>query len=192
MSTSNSTPGEPPVLITGATGFLGSYLLRSLIKSGHQNIRALRRPNSDNALVADLKGPVEWVEGDLLDPASLEDAMQGIRQVYHCAAVVSFDPRKAKTMLQVNIEGTANVVNAALWEGVDKLVHVSSIAAIGRSPEEIPLCVEDGAGGIVDHIVVVRCKIVCRGDLQVDEDRPLRYACPTPAAVGPKGALSKA
>jgi|APTNR8051073442_1049403.scaffolds.fasta_scaffold03096_3 nucleoside-diphosphate-sugar epimerase len=136
MSTSNSTPGEPPVLITGATGFLGSYLLRSLIKSGHQNIRALRRPNSDNALVADTQDTVEWVEGDLLDPASLEEAMQGIRQVYHCAAVVSFDPRKAKMMLQVNVDGTANVVNAALWEGVDKLVHVSSIAAIGRSPEE--------------------------------------------------------
>lgn len=136
MSTSNSTPGEQPVLITGATGFLGSYLLRSLIKSGHQNIRALRRPNSDQALVADIQAEVEWVEGDLLDPGSLEEAMQGIRQVYHCAAIVSFDPRKVRTMLRVNVEGTANVVNAALWEGVDKLVHVSSIAAIGRSPEE--------------------------------------------------------
>ena len=136
MSTSSSTPGEQPVLITGATGFLGSYLLRSLIKSGHQNIRALRRPNSDHALVADIQGAVEWVEGDLLDPAALEDAMQGIRQVYHCAAIVSFDPRMVRTMLRANVEGTANVVNAALWEGVDKLVHVSSIAAIGRSPEE--------------------------------------------------------
>ncbi len=136
MSSSNSNPDEEPVLITGATGFLGSYLLRSLVKSGHQKIRALRRPNSDYALVADIKGAVEWVEGDLLDPGTLEEAMQGIRQVYHCAAIVSFDPRMVQTMLRVNVEGTANVVNAALWEGVDKLVHVSSIAAIGRSPEE--------------------------------------------------------
>lgn len=136
MSTSISTPGEQPVLITGATGFLGSYLLRCLIKSGHKNIRALRRPNSNLDLVADTAGKVEWIEGDVLDSAALEDAMQGIQQVYHCAAVVSFDPRAVQTMLQVNVEGTANVVNAALWTGVDKLVHVSSIAAIGRTPEE--------------------------------------------------------
>ncbi|NUO00531.1 MAG: NAD-dependent epimerase/dehydratase family protein [Saprospiraceae bacterium] len=136
MSTSTSTPGGQPVLITGATGFLGSYLLRSLLKSGHQNIRALRRSGSDHALVSDTGNAVEWVEADLLDPVALEEAMQGVRQVYHCAAMVSFDPREAQTMLRVNSEGTANVVNAALWEGVDKLVHVSSIAAIGRTPEE--------------------------------------------------------
>jgi len=136
MNSSNSTPGDLPVLITGATGFLGSYLLRSLIKSGHQNIRALRRPNSDRSLVADTEGLVEWVEGDVLDQPFIEEAMQGIRQVYHCAAVVSFDPRDVRMMLRVNVEGAANVVNAALWEGVDKLVHVSSIAAIGRSPSE--------------------------------------------------------
>ncbi len=136
MSNSQHPPGGQPVLITGATGFLGSYLLRLLVKSGHRNIRALRRANSDLSLVADVVDAVEWTEGDLLDLPSLEDAMQGIQQVYHCAAMVSFDPRDAAMMLKVNSEGTANVVDAALWTGVKKLVHVSSIAAIGRTPEE--------------------------------------------------------
>ncbi len=132
---STSTSEKPPVLITGATGFLGSYLLRCLVKSGHTHIRALRRASSDRSLVADVEHAVKWVEGDLLDIQVLEEAMQGIRQVYHCAAMVSFDPREAGAMLQANVEGTANIVNAALWEGIDKLVHVSSIAALGRSPE---------------------------------------------------------
>lgn len=136
MSSDNRNPNLPTVFVTGGTGFLGSYLLRYLVQRGDKRIRALRRANSDLSLVAEIQDSIEWVEADVLDIAALEEAMQGIQQVYHCAAVVSFDPRDVKHMLAVNVEGTANVVNAALWAGVEKFVHVSSIAALGRSPEE--------------------------------------------------------
>ena len=121
------------IFVTGGTGFVGSYLLRTLVADGYTKIRALRRSNSRMDLVQTIVDEVEWVEGDVLDIPFLEDAMKGVQQVYHCAAMISFDSRKFSQMRKVNIEGTANVVNAALYEGVEKFVHVSSIAAIGRA-----------------------------------------------------------
>lgn len=120
------------ILVTGGTGFLGSYLLRLLCKEGYRRIRALRRPDSPMDLVAEVADQIEWVEGHLLDIFSLDEAMQGVQKVYHCAALVSFDPADRNRMLQVNRDGTANVVNSCLYAQVKKLVHVSSIAAIGR------------------------------------------------------------
>jgi nucleoside-diphosphate-sugar epimerase len=73
------------------------------------------------------------VEGDILDFASLEDALDGVDKVYHTAAIVSFSPKDRAQMLQVNVEGTANVVNACLTQRVRKLCHVSSIASLGRN-----------------------------------------------------------
>lgn len=120
------------VLVTGGTGFLGSYLVRQLVKKGYQ-VRILKRTTSSLTLLEEVKNQVEWMDGDILDVISLEDAMEGIDQVYHCAAVVSFDPKRVDEMMQINVEGTANVVNAALYEGIEKMVYVSSIAAIGRN-----------------------------------------------------------
>jgi nucleoside-diphosphate-sugar epimerase len=74
---------------------------------------------------------VEWAHGDLFDMPSLHDAMTGVERVYHAAAVVSFDPRDTRILRRTNVEGTANVVNAALVEGVHRLCHVSSTATIG-------------------------------------------------------------
>jgi dihydroflavonol-4-reductase len=124
---------DTPIFITGATGFAGSYLLRYLFQRGYNNIRALRRPGSAMDLAAEAAGQVEWIEGDVLDPVLLEEAMQGVSQVYHCAALVSFDQRHRQQMMAVNVQGTANVVNAALYVGIDKLVHLSSISALGRT-----------------------------------------------------------
>jgi dihydroflavonol-4-reductase len=111
---------------------VGSYLLRYLIEEGYTNIRALRRPTSKMDLVAPVADQIEWVEGDILDIPSLEEAFQDIEQVYHCAALISFDPNDRKQMMVVNGEGTANVVNVALANNVEKFIHTSSIAAIGR------------------------------------------------------------
>lgn len=122
------------ILVTGGTGFLGSYLLRYLVEEG-ANIRATRRSSSSMKLVENIKDKIEWMEADVLDVAALEDAMQGIDCVYHCAAIVSFDPKDEKMLKLINAEGTANVVNMALRTGVKRLLHVSSIAAIGRSKE---------------------------------------------------------
>jgi len=121
------------IFITGGTGFLGSYLLRYLVNQGNQPIRALKRTNSSMALVEEVKDQVEWVEGDILDYYALEEAMQGVTKIYHCAAVVSYDPSEQDWLYQVNVEGTSNVVNLALDLGVEKMLHISSIAALGRS-----------------------------------------------------------
>jgi dihydroflavonol-4-reductase len=123
------------VLVTGATGFVGAYLLRHLLSKGYTNLRGLRQQNSPMALVEPFATQVEWVVGDLLDIFSLEDAFNDIQQVYHCAAMVSFAPSDRRKMMMINEQGTANVVNTALEKGIQKLVHVSSIAAIGRSKE---------------------------------------------------------
>ncbi|MEM9991498.1 MAG: NAD-dependent epimerase/dehydratase family protein [Bacteroidota bacterium] len=120
------------ILVTGGTGFLGAYLLRYLIQEGYTAIRALKRKQSTMDLVADIADKVEWVESDVEDILGLEDAMRGVQKVYHVAAIVSYDSRDAERMFAVNVEGTANVVNAALQEGVQKMLHVSSTAALGK------------------------------------------------------------
>ena len=120
------------ILVTGATGFVGSYLLRYLVHLGYQHIIAIKRSNSPMGMVADVAERVTWVEGDILDVPFLEEVLQNIDQVYHCAAVVSHDPKDASWMAEVNATGTANVVNVALYRSVQKLLHISSIAAIGR------------------------------------------------------------
>lgn len=126
---------EKSIFVTGGTGLLGSYLLRKLVQNGYSNIRALKRKKSPMALVASIKDQIKWVEGDIRDVILMEDMMEEVEQVYHCAGLVSYDPRKFAEMKSVNVEGTANIVNVALHAGVKKLVHVSSIAAIGRHKE---------------------------------------------------------
>lgn len=125
------------ILVTGGTGFLGSYLIRSLVNAG-KPVRALYR-NHIPSQINDIKDKVQWVKGDVLDIGALQDAMQGVQYVYHCAAVVSFQPDKKAEMLQVNVDGTANVVNLSLDAGIKKIVHVSSVAALGRAKPNIPI-----------------------------------------------------
>jgi dihydroflavonol-4-reductase len=121
------------ILVTGGTGFLGSYIIKNLIEKGH-TVRAIRR-SSKLPFFIDKSSwdQVEWIEGDVLDVVSLQDAMQGVDAVIHSAAIVSFLKQNRKEMYAVNIEGTANVVNIALETGVKRLLHVSSVAALGRT-----------------------------------------------------------
>ncbi len=121
------------ILVTGGTGLVGSHLLRALLsQSPNADIRALRRPHSRMDLVEDFLDRVEWIEGDVLDGPLLGDVLSDVGQVYHCAGVVSFDDRRRKEMMRTNIRGTEEVVNAALSAGVGKLVHISSISALGH------------------------------------------------------------
>ena len=78
---------------------------------------------------------VEWVVADLLNPPALLEAMDGVKQVYHCAAKVSYQPVHFNEMKRINVEGTANIVNMALEAKIEKLLHVSSVAALGRNPQ---------------------------------------------------------
>lgn len=107
---------------------MGGALIRQLLAEGKQ-VTALV---NNTPLQEDKTGLLSTVKADILDVSALEEAMQGIEQLYHCAATVSFDPRSRNTLFKVNVEGTANVVNAALEAGVKKMVHVSSVAALGR------------------------------------------------------------
>ncbi len=119
------------ILVTGGTGFLGAYLLHYLIREGRA-VRATFRPYSDFSLLGDIREQIEWVPCNLLDVNALDDAMTGVEQVYHAAAKVSFRKKDAERMIRINEQSTANVVNLALEKGVKKLLHVSSIAALGR------------------------------------------------------------
>ena len=121
------------ILLTGGTGFLGSYIIKELVEKGY-TVRAIRRSNKSPFWISkDILKKVDWVDGDVLDIVSLEEAMEGIEIVIHCAAVVSFINKERKEMQQVNVDGTANVVNIALEKNVRRLVYISSVAALGRT-----------------------------------------------------------
>ena len=131
-------------LITGGTGIVGAHVLLERIVAGAR-VRALYRTGSDRGTVRRvfrhyrqdgeaLFDRITWVPGDLHDMDALKEAMTGVRHVYHAAALVSFDPRDDRALHRMNAEGTANVVNAALAAGVERLCHVSSTAAIGDAP----------------------------------------------------------
>ena len=135
------------ILVTGGTGLVGTRLLFDLVSGGKQ-VRAIKRKSSSLAMLEKvfhllseraeaLLNKIEWVDGDVQDYLSLEVALQGVEQVYHCAAVVSFDPKDKAMMMRINVDGTANVVNAALVAGIKKMCFVSSVAALGRAEENI-------------------------------------------------------
>lgn len=120
----------PSILVTGGSGLLGGYLIETLNARG-LSVRALHRSIPPKLRITD-PSLVEWVYGDVLDVISLDDAMDGIKEVFHCAAIVSFHPKRLKDMHRINVDGTANVVNACLRHQIRKLVHVSSVSALGR------------------------------------------------------------
>ncbi len=120
------------ILVTGGAGLLGAALITQLLDEG-KKVRAIYNktllPNFNSS-------NIEQLQCNILDVVGLEEAMMGIEEVYHCAAIVTFNPKRKMEMFKINIEGTANVVNAALEAGVKKMVHVSSVAALGRIRED--------------------------------------------------------
>ena len=115
------------ILVTGVAGLVGSELLKQLLDAGNKVIAIY------NSTQVSLSHPnLNILQCDILDTSSLEDVMEGITHVYHCAAIVSFEPKDKSRLLKINIEGTENVVNACLSANVQKLVHVSSVTALGR------------------------------------------------------------
>ncbi len=120
------------ILVTGATGFLGAVVARQLVEAG-ESVRILRREHSKLDLLGATTQSVEQVLGDITDYTSVRAAMVDIQQVIHTAAYVGFGGKKDEgQLLSINVQGTANVADAANEAGVGRIVHVSSIAAIGR------------------------------------------------------------
>jgi nucleoside-diphosphate-sugar epimerase len=134
------------ILVTGGTGLIGSHLLFRLVSNGLQ-VRANYRTEESLEKVTKvfsyysnnpkpLLDKIEWVKADITDVANLQGLFIGIEKVYHCAALISFDPKDYKILEKTNVGGTANVVNLCLKYGIKKLCHVSSIAAIGPSKKD--------------------------------------------------------
>jgi len=115
------------ILVTGSTGFIGSHLCRALVSAG-EYVRAFHRPSSSPDGLAGLD--VEHTIGDITQPDTLDAAMQGIEAVYHCAAMLG-RPDNPQQMYHVTVDGTRNVLRAARHAGVRRVVHTSSVAALG-------------------------------------------------------------
>jgi dihydroflavonol-4-reductase len=137
------------VFLTGSTGLLGGHLLVHLHRSG-KKVRCLIRSSSSFSQLEQicsfygesfevLKSSVEWVIGNTLDYVGLTNWMNGVDEVYHCAAIVSFNSKDRERMLRTNIQGTANMVDAVLRGGVRCFCYISSIASLGKTPDKTPI-----------------------------------------------------
>ncbi|SFB11989.1 Nucleoside-diphosphate-sugar epimerase [Flavobacterium swingsii] len=127
------------VLVTGATGLVGSHLVLHLLEQG-QTVKALFRSKKGKQKVKtvfehynkqELFGKIHWCQADILDIPSLEVAFQDVNYVYHCAALISFDPKDEENLRKINIEGTQNIISFCIDFKIKKLCYVSSIAALG-------------------------------------------------------------
>ena len=137
------------ILVTGATGHVGNVLVRELVRM-NKKVRALLLPGEDRGPIRNLD--MEIVEGDVLDIETLKEACRGVDTVYHLAGVISILPGVNETMWRVNVEGTRNIIDAAVHSGVKRLVYTSSIHALKRVPhgvvidERLPFDPESPAG----------------------------------------------
>ena len=121
-------------LVTGCNGLVGSFIARKLLAE-NCTVTAIRRKTSDMRFVEDIAAQINWIETDLLDVTGLHTAMKDATYVIHAAAVVSFLPKDRNRMQQINVEGTANVVNCCLENNIKKLIHISSVAALGNGTQ---------------------------------------------------------
>lgn len=139
------------VLVTGATGLVGSHLALQLLENG-EKIRAIYRNESSILATkslfelyekSHLFEKIEWIQADITDIPSLEIAFENVDSVFHCAALISFDPNDEELLRKTNIEGTANIVNLSLSHDVKKVGYVSSIAALGDLKEHESIITEE-------------------------------------------------
>ena len=137
------------ILVTGGTGLVGAHLLYKLTLE-HKKVRAIYRSkskieNTKNVFSCytknykNLFNTIEWIKADLVDVPALSKAFSNITKVYHCAALVSFEPHKFEMLRKVNIEGTANIVNLCISKSIKKLCYVSSIATLGNTINNKPI-----------------------------------------------------
>ncbi|RYF91921.1 MAG: SDR family NAD(P)-dependent oxidoreductase [Chitinophagaceae bacterium] len=116
------------ILVTGGSGLLGAALIEELLQQG-KNVKAIY---NKTLLPQFTSGNLQQVQCDILDVVKLEEVMEGVDELYHCAGLVSFHKKDVDRLYKINVEGTANVVDAAINAGVKKMLHVSSVAALGR------------------------------------------------------------
>ncbi|HMG91510.1 MAG TPA: NAD-dependent epimerase/dehydratase family protein [Chryseolinea sp.] len=130
------------IAVTGANGLLGSYVVRTLLRH-KEPFLAIKRKDSDISLLHDVNEDIKWYDADLLDVVSLNEALKNVTHVIHTAAVVSYNPRRARQVMEINVEGTRNIVNACLANGVKRIVHVSSVAALAAQKGQTTITEEN-------------------------------------------------
>jgi len=136
-------------LVTGAAGFLGSHVARQLVARGDE-VRVLLRASSTNRAIADLS--LEYVTGDLRDPASLDRAMKGVKRVFHVAADYRLWARRSREIYDSNVGGTKNLLEAAKRAGVEQLIYTSTVATIAVDRPQLPNELTDAKlGEMVGH-----------------------------------------
>jgi dihydroflavonol-4-reductase len=145
------------VAVTGASGLLGGNLAAELAAAGHQVV-AIRRAGTRTAHLDDVA--IEWHDADLGSSAAMARAFQGAACVFHCAAQVSVRRTVRPEMSATNVVGTANVIDAVRAAGVPRLVHTSSVVAVGLSTDGRP-CDETAtwnfdAEGLVDGYAITK------------------------------------
>ncbi len=126
------------ILVTGATGFIGSSLVKKLTLTDDE-VSILVRKNSDLTSLTDVLHKVKLVYGDITDRASLDRALQGIDLVYHSAGLTYMGDKKNALLYRINVEGTRNILQASAAAGVTRVVHVSSITAVGIAFDKKPV-----------------------------------------------------
>ena len=122
-------------LVTGASGFLGSHVARQLVARG-EDVRVMMRASSTNRAIADLS--LEYVTGDLRDPASLDRAMKGVKRVFHVAADYRLWAKRSQEIYDSNVGGTRNVLEAARRSGVEQLIYTSTVATVAVDRPKLP------------------------------------------------------
>lgn len=145
------------ILVTGGTGLVGSHLLWELVQQSEKRVKAIYRSlatiekvrvlftykaKGDHHKAETLFAKITWFEADITKIPTLQLAFKDVTEIYHCAAYVSFDPKATEELYKINVEGTANMVNFSLAQGVLKFCFVSSIAALGKSLNGEPITAE--------------------------------------------------
>lgn len=121
------------LLVTGATGLAGSHTVRALLEAGHGVRAFVRSPDKARRVFEGEAGPLELAKGDIGDLGSVRDALQGCDGVVHCAAIVAIDSALTPdALLETNVSGVRNVIGAAIDQGLERIVHVSSVATLFR------------------------------------------------------------
>ncbi len=139
------------ILVTGGTGLVGAHLLLHLVENGesvraiYRNLESIQKTKNLFSIYQKetLFEKINWIQADIIDVPSLELVFENVEYVYHCAALISFDPKDEDALRKTNIEGTANMVNFCIDKKIKKLCFVSSIAALGDLKENEKIITEE-------------------------------------------------
>jgi dihydroflavonol-4-reductase len=150
------------LLITGGTGFLGHHLIKKLINLGYNDIRVLKTKGDDAKLLSNFN--VEYVEGDITNANDVENATKGCNVVFHLVGMISYWDKMNKLQYDINVLGTKNIVNSCLANNVEKLIYVSSNAAVGNIPGKLA---DENTPYNLDKLKVNYCDTKHLGELEI-------------------------